>query len=75
MTTIINSPKESNSDTGVALGLIVGVVIAAIGFLLFFIYGIPGMTKTNPDEAQPDKTTIDIQLPAAAPADTAEPTE
>ncbi len=61
MSTIINNPGDQNSDSGAGLGLLVGVIIAAFAVLLFFVYGIPGLSRTEP---VPDNTTeVDIQLP------------
>ncbi len=64
MSTIINNPGDKNSDSGVGLGLLVGVIIAAFAVLLFFVYGIPGLNRTEPAPTAEDSTTeIDIQLP------------
>ncbi len=74
MTTIINTPPSQSSDEGVGMGLIAGILIAAVLGILFFIYGLPMIWGGA--EKQSDTQNIEIQIPAATPSvTTPEPAE
>lgn len=65
MTTIVNTPPGGGSnDSG--LGVILVVVIMAIaGAVLFFVYGLPAIRNSN----QPSNTTV-ITVPLPVPTGT-----
>ncbi len=62
MTTIINTPPAvESSDSGA--GIILGVIIALIVVVLFFVYGLPAIRgSTTPTSANLD---VNVTLPAS----------
>ncbi|MDD5068601.1 MAG: hypothetical protein PHS53_04350 [Candidatus Pacebacteria bacterium] len=67
MSTIINTPGNSSEDSG--LGIILGVLIAIIVIVLFFVYGLPALRGSQ--TAQPSNgINVNVSLPTNAPAST-----
>lgn len=64
MTTVINTPGNSDSSGG-ALGLIVGIIVLIIVGALFFIYVLPMINSSLNNSGEPKDNTMDInvQLP------------
>lgn len=60
MSTIINTPSSEGDS---AMGLIIGLVVAAIVIALFFLYGLPAIR--NMPQQQTEPTTINVEVPAA----------
>ncbi len=58
MTTVVNSPAQSDSGAGI----IIGTIIALLVIGAFFIYGLPALQGR--DVAPAKDTTINVQLPA-----------
>ncbi|KKR32333.1 MAG: hypothetical protein UT65_C0003G0019 [Parcubacteria group bacterium GW2011_GWF2_39_8b] len=57
MTTIVNNPGASGSgDSGA--GLIIGVIIAIVLIVLFFVYALPAIRERNNGT-----TNINIEVP------------
>lgn len=61
MTTIINNPDTSGSNSGGA-GLIIALVIVIALAVLFFLYGLPAIRKGNGGTTVnvPDKVQVDV---------------
>lgn len=59
MPTIINNPGNNSEDSSGA-GIIIGVVVALVLVVLFFVYILPTLRDGN----EPNTTNIDIELPA-----------
>lgn len=61
MATIINNPDTGNSNSS-SLGLIVGIVLAAVVVFLLLMYGIPALREKNSGTTVniPDKINIDV---------------
>lgn len=64
MTTIINNPDTSgsNSNSG-GVGLIIAVVVIIAIIALFFLYGLPALRKSNNSGTTvnvPDKIQVNV---------------
>lgn len=57
MTTVINTPGNSNSDSG--FGLVFGIIIAIGLVVLFVIYGLPALRRNNGG----DNLNVNVTLP------------
>ncbi|OHA58097.1 MAG: hypothetical protein A2571_03595 [Candidatus Vogelbacteria bacterium RIFOXYD1_FULL_44_32] len=61
MTTIINTPPTGESaDSGA--GLVLGILLALILVILFFVYALPALRDNTPPKA--DNIDINVQVPA-----------
>lgn len=63
MTTVINSP--GNNGEGMGMGMIIGVLIAIVAIILFFVYGLPAIRNSNTEESS--NTTINVEVPPIIP--------
>ncbi len=63
MTTIINTPPSGDSSDSV-WGLVLGVIIAIVLIVLFFIYALPALRQ---NDNQPTGSTNTIIVPAPTP--------
>ena len=64
MATIINNPAgggENSSDSG--LGFILGIVIAIILIILFFVYGLPYLRRSQGPAPTISSTNINLTVP------------
>lgn len=63
MTTIVNTPANTNDSNNI-IGVIIGLfIIIVIGFL-FFYYGLPLLSQaTSPQITVPDKIDVNINQP------------
>ena len=61
MTTIVNTPRSGESDSG--LGLILGIIIAIALVVLFIVYGLPALRNNQAPAEQPG-TNINVTLPS-----------
>ncbi|TAK57759.1 hypothetical protein EPO17_01170 [Patescibacteria group bacterium] len=58
MTTIINTPPpREDMDSGV--GIIIGVLVAIVLIVLFFVYALPAIQN---NQAQKPDNTIDVNI-------------
>jgi hypothetical protein len=60
MATVINNPSGNSEDSGV--GMIIGVLVAIVLIVLFFVYGLPAL-RGNPAPAQ-NGLNVDVNLPS-----------
>ncbi|MDQ5957975.1 MAG: hypothetical protein QG665_316 [Patescibacteria group bacterium] len=61
MTTIINTPPTGDSaDSG--MGLVLGIVLALILVVLFFVHALPALRDNTPPKT--DNIDINVQVPA-----------
>lgn len=61
MTTIINTPPSVDSaDSG--LGLVLGIIVAIMILVLFFIYGLPYIRDNSTPKN--DSINVNVQLPS-----------
>lgn len=61
MTTIVNTPPVGESvDSG--LSLILGIIVALILVVLFFVYGLPAI-QTNSAVPKANDVNVNVQLP------------
>ena len=62
MTTVINTPPAGdNGDSGA--GIILGVIVAIVIIVLFFVYGLPAIRGAN--NTEPRTTNINVQIPTS----------
>lgn len=62
MATIVNTPSGSHEDSG--MGLIVGVIVAILVVLLFFVYGLPALRGTPAANDNGTSASINVDLPS-----------
>ncbi|MDD5050934.1 MAG: hypothetical protein PHV93_04350 [Candidatus Pacebacteria bacterium] len=67
MATIINTPGTPSEDSG--LGIVLGVLIAIIVIVLFFVYGLPAI-RGNQTPQTSNGINVNVSLPTNAPAST-----
>ncbi len=61
MTTIINTPPTGDSaDSG--MGLVLGIILALILGVLFFVYALPTLRDDTPPKT--DNIDINVQVPS-----------
>lgn len=65
MTTFVNTPGNASADNS-AVGLVVGLVIAAALTVLFILYGVPALRGAAMPQSQPSNS-IDVHLPDVTP--------
>ena len=58
MTTIINTPPQGDSSSDSGTGLIVGVLVAIVLIVLFFIYALPAIRAS----LTPQNGSIDVNV-------------
>lgn len=63
MATIINNPPNQNSDEGMGVGLIVGIVITVLVVFLFAVYGLP-LFQSNEATKTPATQKVEVTVPA-----------
>ena len=61
MSTVINNPANGEDSSGVA-GMLIGIIVLVIAFILFFLYGLP-MLRTNPaTQEAPKSNSLDVNV-------------
>lgn len=68
MATIINTPAQADNSNG--LGFLLGLLLVLAFVVLFFIYGLPYVTRsfsglTSPQVNVPEKIDINVQNPSS----------
>jgi hypothetical protein len=61
MATVINNPGGSEESSG--LGMMIGVILAVLVIILFFVYGLPAIRNSNAP-SQPNDINVDVDLPS-----------
>lgn len=59
MATVINNP---NSEDSSGIGMLVGIVLAVLVIILFFVYGLPAIRNSN-TENPPNDINVNVDLP------------
>lgn len=67
MTTVVNTPSGSSSDSG-STGMIVGLILLLAFAFLFVVYGLPLLRNAaagsaSPRVTVPDKIDVNVQTP------------
>lgn len=60
MATIVNTPAGTSNDS--SAGIIIGVIIALVLIVLFFVYGLPYLRDGVRESSSPS-TNINVDLP------------
>lgn len=64
MTTIVNTPSQNDSSSGV--GMVIGLVLVLVIGYLFFVYGLPAMRNTKvgtPEINVPSQIDVNVNQP------------
>lgn len=66
MATIINNPSDGDGNVKGSGGMIVGIVVAIILLVVFFLFILPAMRSANRSSGTtninvPDKVNVDVQ--------------
>ena len=60
MSTIINNPGGGETETGIGIGMVLGILVVLAVVILFVFYGIPALRNNT---AKDTTTTIKIEVP------------
>jgi len=64
MTTIVNTPANSNGNGGNMMGMIIGLFVLIIGTYIFFVYGLPAISQMRVGAPQinvPNKIDVNVK--------------
>lgn len=66
MATVINNPGTTTENDG-GLGFVLGVLLLLVVAFLFFVYGLPAITRSfsGPTVNVPGKIDVNVQTPNA----------
>ncbi len=64
MTTIVNTPATT-TDSNNGMGFVIGVILLLVFAFLFFVYGLPAISRTigTASVNVPDKINVNVQTP------------
>lgn len=67
MVTVVNSPGPGETESS-GVGLVIGVLLAIVVIVLFFIYGLPALRTSQtqnqtPQNTSPGGSNIQINVP------------
>lgn len=67
MATIVNNPSDADTS---GTGVVVGIVIALLVLILFFVFGLPylrnNQTPQAPSTGSPNSTDINVTVPPSS---------
>ncbi len=65
MATIINNPGTTSTDSNNGMGLVLGVLLLLVVAFLFFVYGLPAITRSAGGTTLnvPDKVNVNVTTP------------
>lgn len=74
MTNIVNTPPAGN-DSGSGVGIILGVLVALIIVVLFFVYGLPALRQGASPDNSSGAIDVNVKLPDNSGTPTPNPTD